>query len=66
MRKEEDLQLYFDFLAELRLSGKTNMFGAGPYLKMAFPELTSREAYDILGEWMDSFKKKPGREKNGI
>lgn len=47
---------YFDFLNELRESGATNMFGAGPYLQEAFG-LDRREARDIVIEWMESFSK---------
>ena len=58
----KDLKIYFDFLTVLRDSNKTNMFGATPYLKTAFPELTDREAKGILVKWMESFKKN-GEEK---
>ena len=47
---------YFQFLDELRESGVTNMFGAGPYLQEAFG-LDRREARDIVIEWMESFSK---------
>ena len=53
----EKKETYFGFLLILRDSGKTNMFGARPYLRQVFPELTDTEAGEILGEWMDSFKK---------
>ena len=33
-----DKELYFEFLNELRESGTTNMFGAGPHLENEFPE----------------------------
>lgn len=47
---------YFEFLNELRESGVTNMFGAGPYLQEAFG-LDRREARNIVIEWMESFSK---------
>lgn len=47
---------YFEFLNELRESGVTNMFGAGPYLQEAFG-LDRREARDIVIEWMEGFSK---------
>lgn len=62
MARLETDEIYFGFLLILRDSGKTNMFGARPYLKQVFPELTDAEAGEILGEWMDSFKK----EKRGV
>ena len=45
---------YFSFLNDLRDSGKTNMFGATPYLQSAF-DLEKREAREILTRWMKSF-----------
>ena len=52
----EETQEHFDFLEELRDSGITNMFGAGPFLEDEFPELNAQEARTVLGKWMDSFK----------
>jgi len=52
----EETQEHFDFLEELRESGITNMFGAGPFLEDEFPELNAQEARTVLGKWMDSFK----------
>lgn len=45
----------FDYLEELRNSGETNMFGAGPYLEARFG-LSRTEARDVLLKWMASFK----------
>jgi hypothetical protein len=44
-------QEMFDFLEDLRQSGETNMFGAGPYLKRAF-NITTEDAHRILSAWM--------------
>jgi hypothetical protein len=44
---------YFDYLDDLRRSGRTNMFGAVPYLQKRF-FLTSEEARDILKAWMEA------------
>ena len=52
----EETQEHFDFLEELRESGITNMFGAGPFLEDEFPDLNAQEARTVLGKWMDSFK----------
>lgn len=52
-----------DYLDELRESGETNMFGAGPYLDAQFPELwmggdpprsyrSSINAKAVLAYWM--------------
>ena len=45
---------YFKFLNELRESGITNMFGAGPHLEDEFPELNRQEAKEVVLEWMSS------------
>ena len=47
----EDLGKYFDYLEELRESGKVNMFGARPYLAEEF-DLHDEEAKRILLLWM--------------
>jgi hypothetical protein len=49
------MKQYFDYLEQLRKSGVTNMFGAGPYLQQEFG-LTKHEARDILMKWMGSYK----------
>jgi len=46
---------YFDFLENLRKSGKTNMFGAVPYIVEAF-EVTNVEAKAILMRWIEQHK----------
>lgn len=44
---------YFEYLDNLRDSGKTNMFGAAPYLVEDFG-ITMWEARKILVAWMDT------------
>ena len=46
---------YFNFLVDLRDSGVTNMWGAGPYLEDEF-NLTKQEAKDVLVAWIKSFE----------
>lgn len=41
------------YLDDLRASGRTNMFGAGPYLRETFG-LTEPEAYKVLSAWMSA------------
>ena len=48
---------YFSFLVELRDSGVTNMWGAGPDLEDEF-NLTEQEAKDVLLAWIKSFEEK--------
>lgn len=52
----EEMLVYLD---ELRESGKTNMFGAGPFLEKEFI-LTKREARDVLLYWMNTFSERHG------
>jgi len=47
-------RMQFSYLNDLRDSGVTNMFGAGPYLEQEF-SLGKREARTILGKWMRTF-----------
>jgi len=46
---------YMEFLSKLRTSGKTNMFGAAPYLQAEF-NLDKKEAKDLLAYWMGSYR----------
>jgi len=50
---DESAEYYFDYLNKLRDSGKTNMFGAAPYLQAVFG-LDKRTAREILAKWMKS------------
>ena len=52
LAKDDDRE-YFEFLDELRESGRTNMMGAGPYLQREFG-LDRREARKIVLRWMRS------------
>ena len=56
------MEKYFDYLDQLRQSGVTNMYGAGPYLRQEFPELAqdSRRAGEILKTWMNQYQAKGG------
>ena len=49
---------HLTYLDRLRESGKTNMFGATPFIVEMFPELTREEALGILIFWMRSFKER--------
>ena len=50
-----DKERYFQFLSNLRETGITNMYGAGPYLESEF-ELTRNEARDIVLQWMKEYR----------
>ena len=46
---------YMGFLSKLKISGKTNMLGAVPYLQAEF-NLEKKEAKDLLSYWMGSYR----------
>ena len=52
------MKKYFDYLNQLQQSGAINMFGAAPYLRREFPELSfdRNKSDQILQAWMDSFE----------
>ena len=50
---DESAEFYFDYLNKLRDSGRTNMFGAVPYLRAEFG-LDRNTAKQILAKWMRS------------
>lgn len=45
------------FLDALRVSGKTNMFGATPYIQKQF-NITKYDAQRFLIKWMETFNDK--------
>lgn len=54
----ENMTDYFTFLDGLRESGKTNMYGARPYLVREFSELAAdrgAEGGKVLSAWMRTF-----------
>lgn len=52
--KESNVE-YYQYLEELRKSGKTNMYGATPYLIKKF-DLDPIFADAILREWIDNYE----------
>ena len=54
---EEDREEMFEFLDDLRESGETNMFGAGPYVQEAFG-LSRSDARKVVMEWMGTFSER--------
>ena len=59
---KEFKETVFQFLDNLRESGVTNMFGAGPYIRSAYPVVTRAEARALLTEWMETFDERHPRE----
>ena len=39
----------------IRESGITNMFGAAPYLREVFPELSRMESNEVLCNWIENY-----------
>jgi uncharacterized protein YciI len=46
---------HLEYLDNLRESGVTNMYGAGPYLEKEFINLSKKEARECLSYWMQTF-----------
>ena len=44
----------FEYLDQLRESGATNMFGAGPYIQEQFG-VSRKESHALLAKWMSTF-----------
>ena len=51
----------YNFLNELRESGKTNMFGARPYLVDEF-DLSKKQSSELLALWMNNNLYTPATE----
>ena len=51
----EDWEEYYKTLENIRRSGICNMWGASPYLKVLYPELSSNEANEILCNWIHNY-----------
>jgi len=60
IRERFEENTIFDFLDELRESGKTNMFGAVPFIVERF-NITKYDAQRHLIKWMETFPR-PGAE----
>lgn len=55
--EEAELEEHLVFLDELRESGITNMFGAGPYLQET-RDLDAHTARKVLVYWMETFSQR--------
>lgn len=51
-------QIYFDYLDDVGKSGLVRMSSATPILQNEFPELSYREAINVLQYWIGSFPRK--------
>lgn len=53
---KEEWDEYYKVLEGIRRTGVCNMFGASPYLQEFCPELSKKEADEILCNWMHNYK----------
>lgn len=58
--KNPEHQKYYDYLVELRDSGRTNMWGAAAFLERKF-KLNHKNAGAILVEWIEAMEEKYAR-----
>ena len=56
------MEKYFIFLDCLRETGVTNMYGAAPYLIEVYPEISKKEAREILAKWMETFAERHAKK----
>jgi hypothetical protein len=54
---EDQQEVYFRYLDDLRESGVTNMFGSPAFLSETFG-LRMSEARTVVGEWMRTFEER--------
>ena len=54
VNNEVDEKDVFEFLVRLRDSGRTNMFGAGPYIEAEYG-VSAAEGRRLLAVWIESF-----------
>lgn len=54
-KPEYVMEEHLEYLDRLRETGVTNMFGATPFIQVQFPELSQREAKQVLVYWMKTF-----------
>jgi hypothetical protein len=54
---EETLQECLVYLDELRVSGRTNMYGARPFLEEEIG-ITKQQATEVLSYWMGTFSER--------
>jgi hypothetical protein len=52
---KEEWEEYYKVLEGIRRTGVCNMFGAAPYLKEFCPELSQKEASEILCNWIHNY-----------
>jgi hypothetical protein len=51
----EEWMKYYETLENIRRSGVCNMWGAAPYLKEVYPELSEQKSTNILLSWIANY-----------
>lgn len=46
---------YYKTLEAIRRTGATNMWGASPYLKACYPNMSEEESKEILCNWITNY-----------
>lgn len=46
---------YYKTLEAIRRTGATNMWGASPYLKACYPNMSEEESREILCNWITNY-----------
>ncbi len=54
-RRKRDSKIYFDYLDDVGRSGLVRMCSASHLLREEFPELSYREALQVLQDWISGF-----------
>ncbi len=54
-RLKRDSKIYFDYLDDVGRSGLVRMCNASHLLREEFPELSYREALQVLQDWISGF-----------
>ena len=54
---KEEWEEYYKFLEALRRTGVCNMYGASEVLVECFPDMSQKEAQEILANWMSNYDK---------
>ena len=60
--REARLQDCLAFLDKLRKSGVTNMFDVRQTLRAAFPDLTTKQAAEVVAYWLRTFTVRAHKE----
>lgn len=51
----EEWMEYYKTLEGIRRTGVVNMWGAAPYLKACFPDISEQKSRDILLSWIANY-----------